>query len=407
MGPALLFSGTAIGVSHLVQSTRAGAVYGLALVGVIIISCILKYPSFRFGVDYAHATGRTLFSGYRAIGMWALVLQALAIVPFAPIPVAAVAATTAGLLLAVTGLAVSMPIMASILLIVAIILVLWRGYDWLDKVNRFLMAFLVLSTVATTLITLPQAPWGTLFETSWVFDPAALIFIVALAGFLPNPMSMSGVQSVWTRNYYKAARRNTQTEDTIAEARIAFSIPYVMTTILAVCFCIMGAGVMYQGNVTPEQGAVGFAVQIVNLYREALGGGPVILAAIAAVSTMLTTLFVAVDATGRSIAAMCAEIVGGDRATEDKLFAPVILLSVFLTMALLFFFQSRFLILIDLATALAFIVSPLIATLNHVAILRCDMNSATRPGALMQGLNIVAIATMSALAIAYFYFKLT
>ena len=78
--PALLFSGVAIGASHLVQSTRAGAVYGLALVLVILAANLLKYPTFRFGVDYGQATRRSILAGYRHLGRWAVVLFALAIV---------------------------------------------------------------------------------------------------------------------------------------------------------------------------------------------------------------------------------------------------------------------------------------------------------------------------------------
>ena len=40
LGPGILFASTAIGVSHLVQSTRAGANYGLAL--FIIIANLLN-----------------------------------------------------------------------------------------------------------------------------------------------------------------------------------------------------------------------------------------------------------------------------------------------------------------------------------------------------------------------------
>ena len=35
-GPGILFACTAIGVSHLVQSTRAGADYGLLILGFVI-----------------------------------------------------------------------------------------------------------------------------------------------------------------------------------------------------------------------------------------------------------------------------------------------------------------------------------------------------------------------------------
>jgi len=45
-GPGILFLSTAIGVSHLVQSTRAGAEYGFLLLGFVILATLLKYPFF-------------------------------------------------------------------------------------------------------------------------------------------------------------------------------------------------------------------------------------------------------------------------------------------------------------------------------------------------------------------------
>ncbi|MEO1967737.1 MAG: hypothetical protein ABGW87_03350 [Sphingomonadaceae bacterium] len=66
-GPGLIFSGSAIGVSHLVHSTRAGATFGLSLLAVIVLINVLKYPAFRSGLDYAHSTRRTLIGGYREL----------------------------------------------------------------------------------------------------------------------------------------------------------------------------------------------------------------------------------------------------------------------------------------------------------------------------------------------------
>ena len=73
-GPGLLFTGAAIGTSHLVQSTRAGAMFGAALIGVIVLANLLKYPAFRFGMDFAHARRQSLLTGYRELGLWALAL---------------------------------------------------------------------------------------------------------------------------------------------------------------------------------------------------------------------------------------------------------------------------------------------------------------------------------------------
>ena len=46
LGPGILFASTAIGVSHLVQSTRAGANYGFGLLFFIII--VISITNVRF-----------------------------------------------------------------------------------------------------------------------------------------------------------------------------------------------------------------------------------------------------------------------------------------------------------------------------------------------------------------------
>jgi len=58
IGPGLLFAGSAVGVSHLVQSTRAGGTYGFALVIFILLALLAKYPAFVFAPSYAVATGK-------------------------------------------------------------------------------------------------------------------------------------------------------------------------------------------------------------------------------------------------------------------------------------------------------------------------------------------------------------
>ncbi len=68
LGPGLLFAGAAIGVSHLVQSTRAGADYGWGLLWALVLVNLFKYPFFRFGPRYALATGESLLDGYHKLG---------------------------------------------------------------------------------------------------------------------------------------------------------------------------------------------------------------------------------------------------------------------------------------------------------------------------------------------------
>ena len=71
-GPAIMLAATAVGVSHLVYSTQAGGNYGLSLAFLIVAIVFLKYPAFRFSVDYASATGHSLVKGYSKISKIAL-----------------------------------------------------------------------------------------------------------------------------------------------------------------------------------------------------------------------------------------------------------------------------------------------------------------------------------------------
>ena len=73
LGPGLLFAGAAIGVSHLVQSTRAGAEFGLGLLWALLLVNLFKYPFFQYGPRYASATGESLLDGYLKLGRGVLI----------------------------------------------------------------------------------------------------------------------------------------------------------------------------------------------------------------------------------------------------------------------------------------------------------------------------------------------
>ena len=73
-GPGILFACTAIGVSHLVQSTRAGAEFGFMILGFVILANVLKYPFFEHGSRYANVTGTSIIDGYEKLGRKFLIL---------------------------------------------------------------------------------------------------------------------------------------------------------------------------------------------------------------------------------------------------------------------------------------------------------------------------------------------
>ena len=49
LGPGFLLAAAAVGTSHLVMAPQAGALYGSALLWLVLASHLLKYPAFEFG----------------------------------------------------------------------------------------------------------------------------------------------------------------------------------------------------------------------------------------------------------------------------------------------------------------------------------------------------------------------
>ena len=52
LGPGIVMASAAVGGSHIIASTQAGAIYGWELVSIVILANLFKYPFFRFGVQY-------------------------------------------------------------------------------------------------------------------------------------------------------------------------------------------------------------------------------------------------------------------------------------------------------------------------------------------------------------------
>jgi Mn2+/Fe2+ NRAMP family transporter len=401
LGPGLIFSGGAIGTSHLVQSTRAGAMFGAALIGVILLANLLKYPAYRFGIDYSHSRGHSLLKGYRELGLWAPLLFLAVIAPLVPIIIAALGAATAGIVTTIVGPILPIPALAGLILLVATALLVAGGYRWLDRINSVLLAFLTISTLITTAMVAPRVEWGTLADVSWAGEAAALLFIVALVGFMPMPMDVAVPLSLWK---VEADRETPPAErPSLGEARSAFAMPYMMTTLLAVCFCVMGAGVMHSEGIAPLTDAPGFAGQIVGLYRSALGDAAAALAAIAALSVMLTTVIVGIDAYTRTFASAVAVFRGReDDSGSRRDFALFALLFVALAILALFTLLSDFAVFLDFVTSASFIIAPVIALLNHLVVTRCEMPEDARPSSALRVWNWLAIVVMAALAAMYF-----
>ena len=414
LGPGLLFAGAAVGVSHLVQSTRAGATYGLGLVLLVVLANVLKYPAFSFGPRYAAATGTSLLEGYRRQGRHALALYALLTVGTMFTVQAAIVAVTAGLFGALSPVPVPAlelgPVTVSPLVTTSAgligfctLLLAVGGYRWLDRVMKFVVVVLTLSTLAATLIALPQLdadslrPWPA--TSDWNLKTA--FFAAGLMGWMPSAIDISVWHSLWTL----ARKEDSGVAPTVQEARLDFDIGYVGTGMMALCFLLMGAAVMHGSGTVFADSAGGFAAQIIGLYTSTLGGwaGPVV--AVTAFTVMFSTTLTVVDGFARAVSVLVARFRGPERSGaaegDRRVYWSTLLVLAVGSLAILQLYVAGLKALVDLATTLSFLTAPLLAWMNHRAILSDAVPPEHRPGRGLQRFSIVSIAFLGLLAIGW------
>lgn len=385
IGPGILMAGAAIGVSHVVQSTRAGAMYGLGLLGLVIFVNLLKYPFFEAGHRYTVATGESLLDGYRRLGRGFLYVF-LALNTFtAVISVAGVVFVTA-ILTPHFGLADNgSPATKSAVLMFASFAVLAVGhYRWLDRIIKVMMFVLFFATVAAflTAAASPSPALETFVNPSpWTL--AALPFLIALMGWMPAPIELSVWQSLWILAAEKEGKRRT----TRIEGAVDFNVGYIMTTILAAMFLCLGAWVMFGTGREYATSSAGFTQEFVSLYTEKLGNwtAPVIIAA--AFTTMLSTSLTVIDAYPRSLAAGLKVAFPPIGVTDRKLHLVLIGFCCAIGWLIIRFFPGSFTTLIDLITTLAFLTAPVFAYLNLKLVNSEHLPESFRPGVVLRGLS--------------------
>ena len=404
LGPGLLWAAAAVGVSHLVQSTRAGATAGFGLVGVILLALILKYPFFEFGPRYAAATGTSLVEGYARVGRWALWLYLVITVTTALISQAAVVLFTAYLVRFVFGLGWSLSLTAAVL-IGGCAGLLWVGrYRGLDLAIKLILVILVVSTLTAAVVTIQRADFSTL-----VVWPGELLgrivpfaFLLALVGWMPSPVDTAVWNSLWTL----ARDEATGTRSTVRSARLDFLVGYVGTGVLALAFVTLGAGVMFGSGVTFSPRGTVFSTQLIDLYGLTLGSWAKPIVLVAVVTTMLSTTLTVVDGFPRAIERTFAHLRFGDAATNalsstgPVYWVSLVALAAF-TIFVLAFFIGNLTTMVDFATIVSFLTAPILGYLNLRVVTSSEMPAEHRPGRVMRLLSWTGLALLGGTGLVY------
>jgi Mn2+/Fe2+ NRAMP family transporter len=405
LGPGLLMAAAAIGVSHLVQSTRAGATYGWALVWAVILANFFKYPFLEYGPRYAIATGESMIEGYQRLGKWAIGIFVIFTIGTMFTVQAAVTIVSASLAAELTGIVLSPVTWSAILLAICILLLLSGQYSALDGAIKIIMVVLAVSTVIAVGGAIMQGEQQAAVDYyPNIWNVAGVSFLIALMGWMPIPIDAAAWHSLWTLERVK----QTNYRPKLKESLLDFNIGYIGAALLSLGFLALGALVMYgSGEEYASSGAV-FASQLISLYTESLGNWAYTVIIIAAFTTMFSTTLTVTDAYPR-VSRRMLEVLLPDFFNEtDNVRAYRLLLVIIsiLSLGVLYFLGDSFTLMVDLATTLSFLTAPVLAYLNYRLVTTEYMPDNCKPSPWLKWLSWSGIIFLSAFALVFIYWRI-
>jgi Mn2+/Fe2+ NRAMP family transporter len=402
-GPGMMLAAASVGVSHLVFSTQAGATYGLSLVWFVALIVLLKYPAFRFAVQYAGVTGVSLVDGYAKISRIALAWLLVGFFVDMFIATSAVAMLTSGLIISIFDLSFAPPQVAVALTVVTAVVLANGHYAKAENIVKILVLAFSVLTILATLFALPLLGSNDRPVLAELTPSRTLgVFMIAVAGWMPIPTNAAVLVAEWV----KEKRIATKGAFGSREALFDFHMSYALTLIIAMCFIVMGTAILFEtGRIVPRA-APDFAAELFGVFTRLIGEWmyPVIVST--ALAVMWSTQVALMDAMPRVMDRLTAVITKRPDDAPGRYTHFLILQVIGVAIIVLALMQS-FSAFLVFATSMGFIAAPAIAYYNYVAVTSRDVPEEMRPS---QGLivwNWVAVVIMAAFAMAFIYTRVT
>ena len=400
-GPGLLFASMAIGTSHLVLSTKAGATYGWLMVIPILLANLLKYPFFEFSVRYTNRTGKSIIEGYRNRGKRYLTLYAFITLATSFASPAALCAITAGLLINLLGIeSVSISTVALGLFLFNSVLLIAGKYTLMERTLKVVIPILFVALLITTglVINAGAVPHIPDFSPPAILDEAGILFLITLIGWMPTAVETSSWLSLWSVEKYKIAPEKPTLNQAIKE----FNSGYTITSILAFFFLTIGCMTLYGSGNRLSGNAVLFADQVITLFTTHIGNWAYVFIAVSAFATMYSTCLTNHDAIARVFIEII-DLFKEKRAANaaEKHYPYAVLLLGLTSSIVLHFFEGNMGIILSLATFISFVLAPIVGYMNLKNVLSKELHPVDHPVIKLRLLTYIGISFLSGLALYY------
>ena len=364
LGPGILMASAAVGGSHIVSSAQAGAMYGWSLLLLVILANLFKYPFFRFGAEYTLETGKNLVEGYAEKGKIYLGIFFILNVFSALVNTAAVGILCAAIVASAFPNALGLSITQWSLILIVIIwaMLLFGGYKFLDGLAKWIMSALTLATVLAVIVAIIEHPeYGADFVEKTPWQMTALPFIVSLMGWMPAPIEISAINSLWT------AEKGKTVDISIKDGLFDFNVGFIGTAILAVFFVAMGALIQYPtGQEVQEIGRASIQ-QFVGMYASVLGDWSRFLITFIAFLCIFGTVITVIDGYSRVNAESLRLLFKKKEISQKELNVWMTATSI-IGGIIIYFFQGSVAPMLRFAMIASFLTTPFFALLNYLLV---------------------------------------
>ncbi|MCY7178024.1 divalent metal cation transporter [Streptococcus gallolyticus subsp. gallolyticus] len=361
LGPGILMASAAVGGSHIVSSTQAGAIYGWQLALVILLINIFKYPFFRFGSQYTMENDKSLIEGYAEKGKGWLAIFFVLNIFSAIVNTAGVGILCAAILYNIfpNGFGLSISQLTTIIIVIIWAMLLIGGYKFLDSLAKWVMAALTIATVVAVVIALfKHREYAPDFEAPTPWRMAALPFIVSLMGWMPCPIEISAINSMWS------VEKRKQVKMSEADAIFDFNTGYIGTAILALIFCALGALIQFGSGEEVQSASAAYIAQFVNMYASVLGEWSRFLITLIAFLCIFGTVITVIDGYSRANNEALRLLLDKKEASQKALYGWMTLTAV-IGLVIVYLFAGNVATMLRFAMIASFITTPFFAYLNY------------------------------------------
>lgn len=359
-GPGILMASAAIGGSHLISSTQAGALYGWQLAIMIILANVFKYPFYRFGTEYAYSTGDSLVVGYAKKSRAYLWIFFILCIMSGIISTGAVALLCAVILGHLFPFELGTLPLAAGVMIASWVLLVAGHYKVLDNITKWIIMALTVATIAAVAVAVGKPPVmqpDSIEASPW--NLATLGFIIALMGWMPAPLEFSAITSVWTSKKIRTDHTSRY------QGMVDFNVGYMTSAILALFFLALGVFVQYgSGEEIAMQGGA-YVGQLIEMYTQTIGEWSRLLVTFIAFLCMFGTVITCIDGYGRTNAESLSLIKSGDTLLSEKYVKLWTTFTAIAGYVLIAFFMGQLAALLKFAMISAFVTAPIFGYLNY------------------------------------------